>query len=163
MAHDTVAPLHASLLTERAAPRLGPDGILHPRSVAVFGASDSKDKFGGRITHFLIRHGFAGALYPINPRRTEVLGRPAYPSIAAARTPAAVAILAVPPASLVTSVREAADAGVGACVIITTGFAEAGEQGRAWQAELVEIVRRTGIRIIGPNCMGLVVPHHKMA
>src|SRR5438270_117687 len=97
----------------------------------VFGASESKDKFGGRITHFLIRHGFAGDLYPINPRRTEVLGRPAYPSIAAAPTPADVAILAVPGDAIVRTVREAAEAGVGCCVIIATGFAEAGEQGIA--------------------------------
>ena len=126
--------LHASRLAERAAPRVGPEQILHPRSVAVFGASDSKDKFGGRITHFLIRHGFPGALYPINPRRSEVLGRTAYPSIKDAPTPADVAILALPGSAIVGAVSEAADAGVGCCVIITTGFAEAGPQGIAWQA-----------------------------
>jgi acyl-CoA synthetase (NDP forming) len=155
--------LHASRLVERAAPRLGPEGILHPRSVAVLGASDSKDKFGGRIMHFLVRHGFAGEIYPINLRRAEIVGRKAYPSIGQAPAGADVAILAVPPAALVPSVREAADAGVGCCVIITTGFAEAGEQGMAWQAELVEVVRRTGMRIVGPNCMGLIVPHHRLA
>jgi len=155
--------LHASRLAERATPRLGPERILHPRSVAVLGASDSKDKFGGRIMHFLVRHGFAGDIYPINLRRAEIVGRKAYPSIGEAPTPADVAILAVPPDALVPSVREAAEAGVGCCVIITTGFAEAGEQGMAWQAELVDIVRRTGMRIIGPNCMGLIVPHHRMA
>src|SRR5204863_5619559 len=80
-----------------------------------------------------------------------------------APTPADVAILAVPPGALVPSVREAAEAGVGCCVIITTGFAEAGPQGIAWQAELVDIVRRTGMRIVGPNCMGIIVPHHRMA
>ena len=155
--------LHASRLETRATPRIGPEQILHPRSVAVFGASDSKDKFGGRITHFLIRHGFAGDLYPINPRRSEVLGRPAYPSIKDAPSPADVAILALPGPAIVQAVGEAAEAGVGCCVIITTGFAEAGEQGIAWQAALVDIARRTGIRIVGPNCMGLVVPHHRLA
>jgi acetyl-CoA synthetase (ADP-forming) len=155
--------LHASRLAERAEPRVGPEEILHPRSVAVFGASDSKDKFGGRITHFLIRHGFAGALYPINPRRSEVLGRPAYPSIKDAPAPPDVAILALPGNAIVNAVSEAAEAGVGCCVIITTGFAEAGPQGIAWQAALVDVARRTGIRIVGPNCMGLVVPHHRLA
>src|SRR5260370_1396944 len=87
--------LHASRLAERATPRLGPERILHPRSVAVLGASDSKDKFGGRIMHFLVRHGFAGDIYPINLRRAEVVGRRAYPSIGEAPTPADVAILAV--------------------------------------------------------------------
>jgi acyl-CoA synthetase (NDP forming) len=137
--------------------------ILHPRSVAVFGASDSKDKFGGRIMHFLVRHGFAGEILPINPRRDEVLGRRAYPAIAAAPAPPDVAILAVPGASLVPTVREAAAAGVGCCVIISTGFAEAGAEGAARQADLVAIARESGTRLVGPNCMGLIVPHHHLA
>lgn len=156
--------VHAACLGgDRARPRVGLDRILHPRSVAVFGASDSTDKFGGRIMRFLVRHGFAGEIYPINPRRAEVLGRRAYPAIAAAPAPADVAILAVPPESLVQSVAAAAEAGVGCCVIISTGFAEAGEDGIARQAALVEIARRTGTRLVGPNCMGIVVPHHRMA
>src|SRR5947208_9786307 len=155
--------LHASRLAERATPRLGPERILHPRSVAVLGASDSKDKFGGRIMHFLVRHGFAGEIFPINPRRSEVVGRKAYASIAAAPTPPDVAILAVPADSLVQSATEAAEAGVGSCVIISTGFAEAGAEGEARQATLVDIARRSGMRLLGPNCMGLIVPHHRLA
>jgi acyl-CoA synthetase (NDP forming) len=156
--------LHAALLAgERAAPRVDVERILHPRSVAVFGASDSKDKFGGRIMHFLLRHGFAGEILPINPRRAEVLGQRAYPAIAAAPAPPDVAILAVPGSSLVPTVREAAAAGVGCCVIISTGFAEAGDEGAARQAELVAITRDSGTRLVGPNCMGLIVPHHRLA
>jgi acyl-CoA synthetase (NDP forming) len=156
--------LHAALLGgHRAPPRVTVERILHPCSVAVFGASDSKDKFGGRIMHFLLRHGFAGEILPINPRRDEVLGRRAYPAIAAAPAPPDVAILAVPGASLVPTVREAAAAGVGCCVIISTGFAEAGDAGAARQAELVAIARESGTRLVGPNCMGLIVPHHRLA
>jgi len=156
--------LHAALLPgPRTRPRVDVERILHPRSVAVFGASDSKDKFGGRIMHFLVRHGFAGDILPINPRREEVLGRRAYPAIAAAPAPPDVAILAVPGASLVATVREAAAAGVGCCVIISTGFAEAGDEGAARQAELVRIARESGTRLVGPNCMGLIVPHHRLA
>jgi acetyl-CoA synthetase (ADP-forming) len=147
----------------RATPRVNIERILHPRSVAVLGASDSKAKFGGRIMNFLVHHGFAGELYPINLNRSEVLGRKAYASIRAVPAPPDVAILAVPPSALVPSVREAAEAGVGCCVIITTGFAEAGPEGVARQAELVEISARTGTRIVGPNCMGLIVPHHHLA
>lgn len=158
------AALHtAEVAGDRAAPRIGLDRLLHPRSVAVFGASDSTDKFGGRIMHFLVRHGFAGQIYPINPRRPQVAGHTAYPSIGAVPAPPDVAILAVPADTLVQSVTEAAQAGVGGCVIISTGFAEAGEDGRARQAALVEVARRTGIRLIGPNCMGLIVPHHRLA
>src|SRR5262245_5209857 len=156
--------LHAALVADpRARPRVDVERILHPRSVAVFGASDSKDKFGGRIMHFLVRHGFAGDILPINPRRDEVVGRRAYPTIAAAPAPPDVAILAVPGSSLVATVREAAAAGVGCCVIISTGFAEAGTDGAARQAELVRIARETGTRLVGPNCMGLIVPHHRLA
>ena len=156
--------LHAALLPGPGArARVDVERILHPRSVAVFGASESKDKFGGRIMHFLLRHGFAGDILPINPRRQEVLGRRAYPAIAAAPGPADVAILAVPGASLVSTVHEAAAAGVGCCVIISTGFAEAGAEGAARQAELVRIARQSGTRLVGPNCMGLIVPHHRLA
>ena len=147
----------------RATPRVDVERILHPRSVAVLGASDSKAKFGGRIMNSLVHHGFAGEIYPINLHRSEVLGRKAYASIGAAPAPPDVAILAVPPDALVPSVREAAEAGVGCCVIITTGFAEAGPEGVARQTELVDVAARTGTRIIGPNCMGLIVPHHHLA
>ena len=161
---EAAAALHtAELAGGRAAPRVSLERILHPRSVAVFGASDSTDKFGGRIMHFLVRHGFAGDIYPINPRRSEVIGRTTYPAIGAVPAPPDVAILAVPAEALVQSVTEAAAAGVGSCVIISTGFAEAGAEGAARQAALVEVSRRTGIRLIGPNCMGLIVPHHRLA
>src|SRR5262249_6309572 len=156
--------LHAALVADpRVRPRLDVERILHPRSVAVFGASDSKDKFGGRIMHFLVRHGVAGEIMPINPRRDTVLGRRAYPAIAQAPAPPDVAILAVPGASLVAPVQEAAAAGVGCCVIISTGFAEAGAEGAARQTDLVRIARETGTRLVGPNCMGLIVPHHQLA
>ena len=147
----------------RAAPRIDIDRILHPRSVAVFGASDSIDKFGGRIMHFLVRHGFAGEIYPINLHRQEIAGRRAFPRIVEVPKPPDVAILAVPIERLVGSVEEAARAGVGCCVIIATGFAEAGADGEGRQAALVRIATESGMRIVGPNCMGLIVPHHHMA
>ena len=147
----------------RAPARIGIDRVLHPRSVAVFGASESLDKFGGRIIHFLTRHGFGGQVYPINHNRAEIAGHKAYARIAAVPDAPDVAIVAVPGERLLATVTEAADAGVGCCVIISTGFAEAGSRGAEQQAELVELVARTGMRIVGPNCMGLIVPHHHLA
>ena len=144
--------------------RIDIGGIVSPRSVAVFGASDNKDKFGGRVMHYLVRHGFHGRILPINPNRAEVLGFPAYPSIGHAPGPVDVAMLAVPPKALLGVVQECADAGVGCCVIMTTGFAEAGEEdGRERQRRLVAIGRNSGMRIVGPNCMGLISPPAKMA
>ncbi|MCC6470418.1 MAG: acetate--CoA ligase family protein [Alphaproteobacteria bacterium] len=145
-------------------PRLDIGGIANPRSVAVFGASDNKDKFGGRVMHYLTRHGFAGRVLPINPNRAEVLGFPAFRSIADAPKPIDVAILAVPAASLVQSVGECAAAGVGCCVVMTTGFAEAGtDEGRDQQRRIVETARAAGMRIVGPNCMGMISPLANMA
>ena len=144
-------------------PRATVADMLHPGSVAVFGASDNVAKFGGRIMHYLVKHGFAGRIVPINPGRTEVLDRRCYPRISDAPGPLDVAILAVPPPAVVPAVAECADAGVRCCVVMTTGFAEAGPDGGARQEALVEIVRRTGLRLVGPNCMGLINPHHRLA
>ncbi|MCK6449432.1 MAG: acetate--CoA ligase family protein [Alphaproteobacteria bacterium] len=147
-----------------AAPRLDIGGIANPRSVAVFGASDNKDKFGGRVMHYLTRHGFAGRVLPINPNRTEVLGIKAFRTISDAPRPVDVALLAVPAAALLQGVRECAEAGVGCCVIMTTGFAEAGtDEGRDLERALVDTARNAGMRIVGPNCMGLISPFAKMA
>jgi acyl-CoA synthetase (NDP forming) len=137
--------------------------ILYPESVAVFGASDNVAKFGGRIMHYLVKHGFGGRLLPINPGRTHVLDRPCYGRIGEVLGPVDVAILAVPPPAVVPAVAECAEAGVRCCIVMTTGFAEAGPDGAARQDALVEIVRRTGLRLVGPNCMGLINPHHHLA
>ena len=157
-------PLHtAHIRGNRHAPRLTVDRILHPRSIAVLGASDDVAKFGGRITSFLIKHGFAGELYPISRSRQEILGRRAFPNVGALPSAPDVAILAVPGHTLQSSLEEAAAAGVGCCVIISTGFAEADDDGATRQAAIVDLAARTGMRILGPNCMGIIVPHHRMA
>src|SRR5690606_24462249 len=109
---------------ERADSRISIDRILHPRRVAVLGASDSVAKFGGRIMHFLTRHGFEVDVYTIYLRRETVAGRKAYSNIGAVPTAPDVAIMAVPTDTLVASLQEVADAGVGCSVIITNGFAE---------------------------------------
>jgi acetyl-CoA synthetase (ADP-forming) len=106
--------LHTSHRTEHGAPpRISIERILHPRSVAVFGASASIGKFGGRIIHFLVTHGFAGDIYPINRGSAEIAGHKAYPGIGAIPAAPDVAILAVPTERLIESVTEAAQVGVG--------------------------------------------------
>jgi acyl-CoA synthetase (NDP forming) len=137
--------------------------ILHPESVAVFGASENVAKFGGRIMHYLVKHGFGGRILPINPGRTEVLDRRCYARIGDAPRSVDVAILAVPPEAVVPAVAECAAASVRCCVVMTTGFAEAGADGAVRQDALVDVVRRSGLRLVGPNCMGLINPHHRLA
>jgi len=144
-------------------PRLNIRQILHPEAVAVFGASDDVSKFGGRIIDFLIRHGFTGRIVPINPRRSEIRDRPAFPTLAAAPPGVQVAILALPASQLLAAIEDCAKAGVGACVIITTGFAEADAAGSAMQQQVLDIAGPAGMRIIGPNCMGLINPGWNMA
>ncbi|WP_340108260.1 acetate--CoA ligase family protein [Pikeienuella sp. HZG-20] len=150
-------------MSEAIAYRLDAEGILHPRSVAVIGASEDVGKFGGRVMHYLVKHKFAGRIVPVNPKRDSVFGVPCVPHISKAEGPVDVALLALPAHTLVAALADCAEAGVGACIVMTTGFAEAGEEGAARQEELLEISRSTGMRIVGPNCMGLISPHSKMA
>ena len=138
-----------------AAPRITVERILNPRSVAVFGASDDRSKWAGRIMYYLALHGYAGNVVPINPRRQEVQGKKCYARIDAA-PPVDVAIIAIPAASVPATVRDCADAGVGCCLIISSGFAEVGGEGLAAERSLAELSRRTGMRLIGPNCLGLI-------
>lgn len=144
-------------------PRLSVREILHPRAVAVFGASEDRDKFGGRIIYFLIKHGYSGRIVPINPRRKEIRGYPAYATLADAPRGVQVAILAVPSSQLLPAVEQCAAAGVGCCVIITTGFAEADEAGAELQQRILDIASPAGMRIVGPNCMGLINPAAQLA
>lgn len=139
----------------RAPSRLPVSRILEPRSVAVFGASDDRSKWAGRIMYYLAMHGYAGEVIPINPRRDIVQGKKCYPRIAEA-PPVDVAVIAIPADKTIEAVRECAAAGVGSCLIITSGFAEVEGAGVAAQAELQKIAAETGMRLIGPNCLGVI-------
>ncbi|MCW3473298.1 acetate--CoA ligase family protein [Limobrevibacterium gyesilva] len=141
-----------------AASRIPVARIVAPRSVAVIGASDDVGKFGGRLIHYLIKHGYQGQLLPINPKRATIRGLPAYPSITAAPGPADVAVLAVPATQLLAQIEECAVAGVGACIVITGKLAEVGPEGEALQAHIVATARAAGMRLLGPNCLGIFNP-----
>jgi acetyl-CoA synthetase (ADP-forming) len=112
--------------------------------------------------HYLALHGFTGEVVPINPRRSVVQGRPCYPRIADA-PPIDVAVVAVPAKSVAQTVKECAEAGVKCCVIISSGFAEIGGAGTAAQEELARIARASGMRLVGPNCLGLINLRNGMA
>lgn len=125
-------------------------------SIAVVGASDEVTKIGGRPVHMLIKHGYAGAVYPINPKGGLIQGLPAYASVRDTPVAPELAILAVPASATPAALRDCAARGVKAAIVLSAGFTEAGPDGAALQAELVHIAREHGMRVLGPNCLGAV-------
>ncbi|MBX9906005.1 MAG: acetate--CoA ligase family protein [Burkholderiales bacterium] len=137
--------------------------ILNPRSVAVIGASGDPAKFGGRVMHFLVKHGYRGRIVPVHPSATAVLGIPAVSKLAAAGDPVDVCILALPAAHLPAALEDCGRAGARGAVVITADFAETGAAGAARQDELLQIARSHGMRLIGPNCLGFINPPLQLA
>ncbi|MGI6021657.1 MAG: acetate--CoA ligase family protein [Methanoculleus sp.] len=134
-----------------------PPEIFYPDSIAVIGASASPQKVGYSILRNLLA--FPGDLYPVNPARKEVFGREAYPSVLDIPDPVDWAVIAVPARLVPEVMEECGEKGVRLAVIVTAGFREIGEDGVALEEQVVEIARRHGIRIIGPNCLGIMMPH----
>ena len=133
----------------------GLDRLLRPASVAVIGAS-ARPGFPSRALANLVGHGYGGAVYPVNPNYDELAGLRCYPSLAAVGAPVDLALIAVPAAALDTVVADCAAAGVGAGVVFSSGFAELGAGGRAAQDRFTAIARDGGMRLLGPNCMGVI-------
>ncbi len=130
--------------------------LINPRSVAIIGASSSVHRVGGRPLHYLIENGFGGAIYPVNPTRDEVQGIKAYPSINDLPEAVDCAIVAVPAVIVLDTLRDCVKAGVRCAVIFSSGFAETGDAGAQMQAELSAIGAESGMRILGPNCLGVL-------
>ena len=131
------------------------DVLFRPRSVAVMGASSDEKKIGGRPIFYLKHYNYAGDIYPINPNYDEVQGVKAYKSLADVPGDVDLALIALPSAMVEDAVTACAKKGVKATVIFSSGFAETGSEGEAAQARLLEIAGASGMRIMGPNCMGL--------
>lgn len=138
------------------APRFIRD-VFQPDSFAILGASDDPTRIGGRPLHYT-RQRFAGPIYPVNPTRDTVQGLPAFASLADIPGPVDFALIAVPAARVEQAVRDCAAKGVRCCLIFSSGFAEVGAE--ALQDRLLDIARPTGMRILGPNCLGLFDAAH---
>jgi acetyl coenzyme A synthetase (ADP forming)-like protein len=130
--------------------------VLEPASVAVVGASRHRGTVGGELLHNLLTGGFAGPIYPVNPSARRIQGVPAFPDVDSVAGQIDLAVIAVPAPAVADVARACARRGVSALVVVTAGFAEAGEAGAARQAELVSICRSAGMRLVGPNCLGVV-------
>jgi acetate---CoA ligase (ADP-forming) len=132
------------------------DPILRPGSVAVIGASRRPATIGHQILANLIVHGFTGAVFPVNPKATSVHSIRAYPSMAAIPDPVDLAVIVVPKEHVLAVAEECGQKGVRGLVVISAGFKEVGETGAAAERALTAIVRRYGMRMVGPNCMGVL-------
>jgi acyl-CoA synthetase (NDP forming) len=136
--------------------------LLNPRSVALIGASEDQTKFGGRLFRMLLKHRYAGEVYPINPNRPELFGLKTYPDVAVTPRPADMAVMAIPQPKVRETIAVCAAAGVKGAIIITAKFSDAGPEGAALEAEIVRIARAAGMRLIGPNCLGVISPANKV-
>jgi acetyl coenzyme A synthetase (ADP forming)-like protein len=130
--------------------------FFHPRGVVVVGASQKRGKIGAEILHNLISCGFAGPLFAVHPSATEIQGVPAAPRVTALPKPVDLAVICVPAQNALAVVNDCIAGGVRGIVMITAGFAETGALGRLLEADILTAVRRAGIRMIGPNCMGVL-------
>ena len=130
--------------------------FFSPRAVAVVGASRSRGTIGGEVFHNLLATGFNGPVYPVNPNAGHVQSVTAYGSVNDVPGPVDLAVIAVPAEGVQDVARQCADKGVKSLVVISAGFAETGEAGMELQRRLMDICRASGMRLIGPNCMGIL-------
>ena len=146
-AQDILRPRHQPL-----------DVFFEPESVALIGATETANSVGRTVLWNLISSPFGGTVYPVNPKRASVLGIKAYPAIAAVPERVDLAVVTTPAKAVPNVIRECAEAGVRAAVVISAGFKELGPEGQALENQVVEEARRGKMRIIGPNCLGVMSP-----
>ncbi|MEW5784784.1 MAG: acetate--CoA ligase alpha subunit [Bacillota bacterium] len=136
--------------------------LFNPKQVAVIGASRSPRKIGFAIIDNLVRSGYKGSIYPVNPRETEITGLKCYPAIGKIEQPVEVAVISVPAEKTLQAARECGEAGVKGLIVITAGFKEVGTEGSKQERELLAVCRKYRMRMLGPNCVGLMDTHTPM-
>lgn len=130
--------------------------ILHPSSIAVVGASRNPGKVGYAVFRNLLN--FKGKLYPVNPQAEDILGISVFKTVSDIPDQVEMIVVAVPAPLVPAIIEEAGSHGVKVAVILTAGFRETGEEGRKIEDELLRVARKTGVRIVGPNCLGIIIP-----
>lgn len=136
--------------------------LLNPQSIAYFGGSNSITTMGTAQLISIIQGGFQGKIYPVHPREKTVLGLKAYPKVDALPETPDLAVLVIPGKALPQVLAECGKKGVRRAIVTTAGFGEMGDQGKAHQQELLEVARRWRIRLMGPNCLGVVNTHRRL-
>ncbi len=137
------------------------DCIFNPSAIAVIGATSEETKVGYAVLKNLI-DGYSGKIYPVNPKRSEILCLNCYPSVSAIPDKVDLAIIVIPAKAVTDALRDCAQAGVKGVVVITAGFKEVGGEGVVREREIVEIVRSAGMRMVGPNCLGVMNTKNRM-
>ncbi|WP_332888381.1 acetate--CoA ligase family protein [Candidimonas nitroreducens] len=132
------------------------DSFLSPASIAIVGASATAGKIGAAPLRYLLKHGYDGDIYPVNPRGGEIAGRTAYTSLRAIGRPVDLAIFAIPASAALEALHDAIAAGVRNIVVFSAGFAEMGQQGAQAQRRYADTAAAAGIRVLGPNCLGFM-------
>lgn len=138
------------------------NNFFSPKSIAVIGASRTPGKVGHDILKNIIQYGYQGAVYPINPEASEILGLKAYPSVLSVPGEIGLAVVVVPSQRVVEVIGQCGAKGVDAAVIITAGFRESGSEGARLENELVKKAEESGVRFIGPNCLGVIDTHSRV-
>jgi acetyltransferase len=136
--------------------------MMNPRSIAVYGASENGTSVGSRVFSNLLADGFEGKLYPINPKHKKVRGVACYPSVLEIGEDIDLAVIATPARTVPGIVRDLGEAGIRNAIILSAGFGEGGGDGAHYEQELISAAKRAGVRFMGPNCVGLVRPWHRM-
>lgn len=136
--------------------------LFNPSSIALIGASKDIWKSGGFFLRSLINHGFPGLVYPVNPRESEILGLRTYPSVLDIPGEVDLAIMTIPAQATEQAMLECAQKRVKFAVLHTAGYSETGDEGRELEDRVIQIARQGGVRVIGPNCMGIYSPQAKL-
>lgn len=136
--------------------------LLAPRSIAIIGVSQDFNKLNGRVMKFLTEKGYPGQIYPINPKYTEVGGWPCFPSIEDVGQEIDLAVIAVPARDVTAQVAACGRAGVKSAIVFSSGFGEMGAEGRALEDALIATARDSGLRLCGPNTLGLINAFEKV-
>jgi acetyl coenzyme A synthetase (ADP forming)-like protein len=154
--HATEEFVAAQMRRERVATAESVRYFLKPRAIAIVGASRKHGTIGAALLASLKRCKFQGTLYPVNPGASEIDGIPAFPTVSAIQAPVDMALIAVPAAAVEDAIKDCARAGVRSVVVISAGFGEVSAEGRETEKRLRQLARSSGMRMVGPNCMGVI-------
>ncbi|MBW7934400.1 MAG: CoA-binding protein, partial [Gemmatimonadaceae bacterium] len=133
--------------------------FFHPRGIAVIGASHDPIKLGFGVARNLTQSGYPGAIHLVNPRGGALMGHPVHRDVASVPDPVDLAVIVVPAAAVPSAVQACGARGIHAAIIASGGFREVGAEGAALEAQVAELARSLGVRLVGPNCIGLLDTH----